>query len=79
VALSVRPHQIELVARGGEDVLDGVVRRASFLGDRIDYEVEIAKSDLVLRVAALPSQRLRPGDMVHLRIDPGACVPLSPD
>jgi hypothetical protein len=53
--------------------------RSSFLGDRIDYEVEITKSDLVLRVAALPSPPLQPGDTVHLRIDPAACVPLAAD
>jgi iron(III) transport system ATP-binding protein len=86
VALSLRPHQIEIGAPagnrlpiGGVNVVTGIVRRRSFLGDRIDYEVEITKSDLVLRVAALPSPPLQPGDTVHLRIDPAACVPLAAD
>ena len=46
VTLSIRPHLIVLVeppsAAPGRNVLGGTVRRASFLGDAIDYEVEIA-------------------------------------
>jgi iron(III) transport system ATP-binding protein len=87
VALSVRPHQIEIVARAADhpartdeaNVVAGVVRRASFLGDRVDYEVEITGGDLVLRVAAPPPQRLQPGEAVRLRIDPMACVALAAD
>ncbi len=84
VALSIRPHQIELVEpRSGSAAVDGVnalrgtIRRASFLGDSVDYQIEVAESDLVLRVAASTAWRLRPGDAVGLRIDPTACVPLA--
>jgi len=82
VALSIRPHQIEMTAPGapmsdGANVLQGVVQRASFLGEIVDYQVSVADSDLVLRVAAPASQRLRPGESVGLRIDRGACVVLA--
>ena len=53
------------------------MKRASFLGDSVDYEVQVAASDVVLRVAAPPSRRFRPGEAVGLRIDPAACVPLA--
>jgi iron(III) transport system ATP-binding protein len=85
VAVSVRPHQIELGAPPGEgparpetNVLQGTVRRASFLGDRVDYEVQVGESDVVLRVAAPSTPRLAPGESVSLTIPAAACVPLIP-
>jgi iron(III) transport system ATP-binding protein len=92
VTVSIRPHQIELLGPPGEGVvsapntagagsgpntLRGTVRHASFLGDSVDYQVQIAESDVVLRVAAPTSRRLRPGDPVGLRIDPTACLALA--
>jgi hypothetical protein len=53
------------------------VKRVAFLGDGVDYEVEVAESDLILRVAAPVSPRLGPGEAVGLRIDPVACVRLA--
>jgi hypothetical protein len=43
----------------------------------VDYEVAVADSDLILRVAAAPTPRLAPGTAVAIRIDPGDCVPLA--
>jgi iron(III) transport system ATP-binding protein len=84
VAVSIRPHQIELVAppaggtgRAGSNELPGTVERANFLGDSVDYQVQVAGSDVVLRVTAPTGQRRRPGETVGLRIDPAACVPLA--
>jgi iron(III) transport system ATP-binding protein len=84
VAVSIRPHQIELVAPpaadpagAGAHALRGTVQRASFLGDSVDYQVQVADSDVILRVTAPTSRRLRPGDSVGLRILPTACVPLA--
>jgi iron(III) transport system ATP-binding protein len=82
VAVSIRPHEIELVAAAdvavaGVNALRGTVERASFLGDSVDYHVAVAESDLVLRVMLPPGRRVRPGDAVGLRIDQGACVPLA--
>ena len=78
VTLSIRPHLIAPVAvtETGSNVLGGTVRRASFLGDAMDYEVEIAASDVVLRVTAPPAPRLRAGEAVRVRIEPDACLPL---
>ncbi len=48
----------------------------SYLGDAVDYQIELADSDVVLRVAAAPVLRLRAGEAVRLTIPPSACVPL---
>jgi iron(III) transport system ATP-binding protein len=81
VALSIRPHQVQLAApiesADGANTFRGTVRRAAFLGDTIDYEVNITGSDLVVRAAAAPTPRFDVGAAVMLRIAPGACVPLA--
>jgi iron(III) transport system ATP-binding protein len=81
VALSIRPHQVQLAApvesADSANTFRGTVRRAAFLGDTIDYEVAIAGSDLVVRAAAAPTPRFDVGAGVTLRIAPGACVPLA--
>jgi iron(III) transport system ATP-binding protein len=85
VVLSVRPHQIELLmdhspgsasARGGNP-LRGKVQRASYLGDTVDYEIQVEGSDLVLRVAASPGLRFGQGESVSLFVPPSACIPLA--
>jgi iron(III) transport system ATP-binding protein len=92
-AVSVRPHQIALVAsaddtvagagdgaRGSRDNrLRGTVQRTSFLGDSVDYQVRVDGTDLVLRVAGPTSRQFRPDDVVGLRIAPEACVPVAED
>jgi iron(III) transport system ATP-binding protein len=84
--ISIRPHQIELVplanpAMGGDgdNVLRGTVLRASYLGDAVDYQVQLAEGDTVLRVAGPTPLRARPGESVSLRIPAVACIPLPPD
>jgi iron(III) transport system ATP-binding protein len=82
VALSIRPHDIALAAPDdtappGRNALRGVVQRASFLGDGVDYHVAVADSDVVLRVAAPVPPRWRGGDAVSLSIDPAACIALA--
>jgi iron(III) transport system ATP-binding protein len=82
VAVSIRPHDITLAAAGeaaapGVNALRGTVQRASFLGDSVDYQVRLTGSDVVLRVAAPTSPRLRVGDTVSLTIDPAACIALA--
>ena len=68
VAVSIRPHDIALVpgdapargpAAGWRNVLRGTVQRASFLGDGVDYQVDVA--DVTLRVAAPAASASRPG------------------
>ena len=85
VAISIRPHQIELLTdhshRGagarGENLLRGMIQRISFLGDAVDYLVQVEGSDVILRVATSPSLRLRPGDAVTLAVAPSSCIPVT--
>ncbi len=84
VALSIRPHTLVLVgaedpASAADNVLAGVVERATYLGDAVDYQVRIDASDLVLRVSAPPARRRQPGDRVRLAVPAEACVPLAAD
>ena len=80
VAVSIRPHAITLIpdgARGGradDNVLSGVVKRASYLGAGVDYEVDVA--GVVLRVAASAATRSAPGTTVTLVIPSARCLPL---
>ncbi len=82
ITLSIRPHQIQLVdapPAGGTTpgLLTATIKRATFLGDSLDYEVAIGASGPVLRVIGTVARRLVPGEAVGLRIDPAACVPLE--
>jgi iron(III) transport system ATP-binding protein len=82
VTVSIRPHAIALtepVEHGGPgvNVLRGKVKRASFLGDSVDYEISLADSDVVLRVVTPVGHRRRAGDTVGLAIDPAACITLG--
>jgi len=81
VAVSIRPHEITFAASSdgpaGDNVLSGRIRRASYLGDAVDYQIEIEGSDVVLRVAASPATRLASGEAVSLVIPASACVPLT--
>jgi iron(III) transport system ATP-binding protein len=75
VVLSIRPHQIALgpasvapPSSAGENVLRATVLRASYLGDAVDYQVQLDGGDLVLRVAGPITRRFRPGDAVALTV-----------
>jgi iron(III) transport system ATP-binding protein len=85
VAVSIRPHQIELAPRGvsgalaaGTNVLAGTVLRASYLGDGVDYQVQLDDCDVILRVAGPAPSRALPGEKVSAIVPAGACVPLPP-
>jgi len=83
VAVSIRPHAIALGEptdrpTPGANVLQGTVRRASFLGDSVDYEIAVADSDIVLRVVTpVGVPRRRAGEVVGLAVDAAACVTLA--
>jgi len=84
VAVSIRPHQIEIVpaalasaAAPGANALSGTVRRMSYLGDAVDYQVELDGEDVILRVAGPTPPRAQIGERVTLRIAPAACVPVT--
>jgi iron(III) transport system ATP-binding protein len=80
VAVSIRPHAITLipderarVESDGDNVLRGVVKRASYLGAGVDYEVDVG---VVLRVAAAAGSRVAPGTPVTLVVPIARCLPL---
>jgi iron(III) transport system ATP-binding protein len=77
VLVSIRPHEIKLAPPSAANMLRATIRRASYLGTAIDYEVLVDASDVVLRVTAPVSPRLKSGDAVTLAIDPAVCVPVS--
>jgi iron(III) transport system ATP-binding protein len=82
VVVSIRPHEIELLAAGRaaspeRNVLRATVERVSFLGDTVDYLMRVSDGDLALRVTAPPPARWKPGEPVTLAIAPEACVPLT--
>ena len=59
------------------NALTGTVRRASYLGDGVDYQVELDGSGAVLRVAGPTPARAGVGERVSLGIAAAACVPLA--
>jgi iron(III) transport system ATP-binding protein len=79
--VSIRPHDIRLAPMGAApptyNTLIGVVSRASFLGDSVDYQVTIADADVVLRVVGPVAARAHVGDEVALTIAPAACVTVA--
>jgi iron(III) transport system ATP-binding protein len=80
VALSIRPHDIVLSPPSpapGDNAVAGSVKRATYLGDGVDYEIGVAGSDVILRVATTPANRRSAGDPVMLSIPAAACVPLA--
>jgi iron(III) transport system ATP-binding protein len=82
VAISIRPHQVEMAPAEGAgagasgNVFTAIVRRASYLGDAVDYQVELEESGIVLRVGGPSPPRARTGQRVRLVIPPASCVPL---
>jgi iron(III) transport system ATP-binding protein len=83
--VSIRPHLIALGPRAdtgppaGANALAGTVRRASYLGETVDYQVALEDSDVTLRVAGPTPARARAGDPVTLTVPAEACVLLPAD
>jgi len=80
VAVSLRPHQIAVLAGdppAGANVVRGRVLRLAYLGDAVHYHVRLDGCDVVLRVVTPPPARLQPGDAASLTIAPEACVVLD--
>jgi putrescine transport system ATP-binding protein len=81
VATAIRPERILLEndAAASANSLAGIVDDLAFRGSDTLYRVRLA-SGTVLRVVASNSggrDAFRPGDRVHVRIPPEACIPLS--
>ncbi len=82
LVVSIRPHEIEPVvpsrsAPAGANIFAATVQRTSYLGDAVDYQMQVNRSDVVLRVTAPPPARFGAGDAVTLAVAPEACVPLT--
>jgi len=75
VLISVRPEDVEVGpagAAGGDNRIEGTVVSAVYMGNYVDYQVEVGV--LRLRVQAKPSVAYREGDRVALELPPRACV-----
>jgi hypothetical protein len=55
------------------------VRRASYLGDTVDYQNGLEDSDVVLRVTGPTPARARAGDPVAVTVPAEACILLPAD
>jgi iron(III) transport system ATP-binding protein len=77
VLLFVRPNDIEFADGGRDDnILTGVVQKATYLGNCVDYRVRVGES-LELRVQAASNRRHAPNDPVRLRIPTERCQIIS--
>lgn len=71
VLLAARPENIQVFrppAPDEDNLWEGEVQAAAFLGDSLDCQVVVAGQ--AIRVRSHPSLGLRPGEKVHLRIPP---------
>ena len=67
VLANVRPEAIAIGARG--DGLGGIVITRTYLGEKIEYDVEVAGARLqVVRFNPPASERFAPGDAVGIRL-----------
>ena len=63
---NVRP---EAIAIGKGDGLAGIVKVRTYLGEKMEYEVEVAGQMLqIVRFNPPPSERFEPGDPVNVRL-----------
>jgi len=78
--ISIRPENIPLYKerpRETENVLEGKVTEAVFMGDA--YQCKVAVGDDILAVHTHPFNAVSPGDKVYLQLDPASCNGLPAD
>jgi iron(III) transport system ATP-binding protein len=78
VVVVVRPEDIGLCAEvpaRGNNVLEGTVAEASFLGDAIEFQVTV--SDSRIRLKLHPSTAIRKGDSVRFQLPARSCRALA--
>jgi len=80
IVVGIRPEHIELIKKGEElgkkqNVVQGTVVSAIFLGSTIDCTVKVGSKQL--RVQVLSSKHVIDGEEVHLCLLPHLCIPLS--
>ena len=76
VSVAVRPEDIEIAAEETEgdqvNVLPGIIERATYLGERMTYNIELGSNSI--RVDTHPTVRFDLGQKVCVRIDPERCL-----
>jgi len=82
VTVSIRPEDVELfdnAATSGstENVTSGLVDQKVFLGDFVDFQIQIG--DFMLQSRAHPSLRTPIGETIHVRMNPDKCVAIPED
>jgi iron(III) transport system ATP-binding protein len=78
--ISIRPENIPLYKERPaqtENVLEGKVTEAVFMGD--SYQCKVAVGDDLLAVHTHPFNAVNPGDKVYLQLDPASCNGLPAD
>ncbi len=71
--LFIRPDDVEFVADSfSENILTGVVRKATYLGNRMDYRIQ-TDDGVEIRVQADETRRYRTGDSVSLHLPVECC------
>jgi iron(III) transport system ATP-binding protein len=78
--ISIRPENIPLYKerpQGLENVLEGKITEAIFMGDA--YQCKVAVGDDLLAVHTHPFNSVSPGDKVYLQLDPKSCNGLPAD
>jgi iron(III) transport system ATP-binding protein len=75
--LFIRPNDLEFAdGSSGKNVLAGTIRQATYLGEQMDYRVEI-EGGLSLRVDSGSEHRYSPGDRVGLHLPAARCQLLA--
>ena len=82
VTVSIRPEDVELfdnatTSGSMENVTSGLVDQKVFLGDFVDFQVQIG--DFMLLSRAHPSLRTPIGETIHVRMNPDKCVAIPED
>ena len=82
VTVSIRPEDVELSddapsAGSQQNVTSGLVDQKVFLGDFVDFQVQIG--DFMLLSRAHPSLRTPIGETIHVRMNPDKCVAIPED
>lgn len=72
--LVVRPAEIDILKNPEPNTVEGIVRRTTFLGDIVDYLVEV--DDQEVRVQTKPTEIFNPGSKVYLKINHATLVNL---
>jgi spermidine/putrescine ABC transporter ATP-binding subunit len=72
VLLFVRPNDIEMASTKPQNILEGVIRQATYLGDRMDYRVRISDA-IEARVQTPGIQRHAQGERVRLHLPMERC------